>query len=370
MPLIDLDWLDRAFALAERGRESVSPNPMVGAVVVSRGRLVGEGFHRRAGEAHAEVLALKRAGSAARGADLYLTLEPCAHQGRTPPCAPIVAASGVRRVVVAASDPNPRVAGRGLAELRRAGVEVRLAPAAWKRRAAAQNEKFRKWIVSGRPFVLAKWAATLDGKIAAASGESRWITGPAARRRAMRFREEYDAVLVGAGTVAADDPRLTRRLARRRPRMQWRIVLDGELRVPVKARVFAGAGRKVVVTAARLPHPRAKQLEARGVEVWSLPGRSRKTVDLHRLLAELGRREVASVMVEGGAETLASFFQAGLVDRVAVFTAPTVLGGRGALSAVGGTGFPLHRAVVLEDVVCERVGTDFLWTARVRGRRS
>jgi diaminohydroxyphosphoribosylaminopyrimidine deaminase/5-amino-6-(5-phosphoribosylamino)uracil reductase len=368
MPPIDLHWLDRAFALAERGRESVSPNPMVGAVVVSRGRAVGEGFHRRAGEAHAEVLALRKAGSAARGADLYLTLEPCAHQGRTPACAPVVAASGVRRVVVAASDPNPRVSGRGLAALRRAGVEVSLAPTAWKRRAEAQNEKFRKWIVSGRPFVLAKWAATLDGKIATASGESRWITGPAARRRAMRLREEYDAVLVGAGTVAADDPRLTRRLSRDRSRVQWRIVLDGQLRVPVNARVFAGLGRKVVVTAVRLPHPKAKRLEARGVEVWSLPGRSRGSVDFRRLLAECGRREVASVMVEGGAGTLASFFQAGLVDRVAVFTAPRILGGRDAVSAVGGDGFSLRSAVVLEDVVCERVGEDFLWTARVRRR--
>jgi diaminohydroxyphosphoribosylaminopyrimidine deaminase / 5-amino-6-(5-phosphoribosylamino)uracil reductase len=368
MPPIDLNWLDRAFALAERGRDSVSPNPMVGAVVVSRGRLVGEGFHRMAGEAHAEVLALKKAGSAARGADLYLTLEPCAHQGRTPACAPAVAASGVRRVVVAASDPNPLVAGRGLAALRRAGVDVRVAPAAWKRRAEAQNEKFRKWIVSGRPFVLAKWAATLDGKIATASGESRWITGPAARRRALRLREEYDAVLVGVGTVAADDPRLTRRLSRGRRQAHWRIVLDGRLRVPLEARVFAGLGRKLVVTAVRLPHPKARRLEARGVEVWSLPGRSRGAVDLRRLLSELGRREVASVMIEGGAETLASFFQAGLVDRVAVFTAPRVLGGRSATSAVGGDGFSLSRAVSLEDVACERVGGDFLWTARVRRR--
>src|SRR5262245_33361481 len=296
MPPIDLDWLDRAFALAERGRDSVSPNPMVGAVVVSRGRLVGEAFHRRAGEAHAEIQALKKAGSAARGADLYLTLEPCAHQGRTPPCAPAVAASGVRRVIVAASDPNPLVSGRGLSVLRRAGLDVRLAPAPWRARASTQNEKFRKWIVSGQPFVLAKWAATLDGKIAAATGESRWITGPAARRKAMRFREEYDAVLVGAGTVAGDDPRLTRRLARRRPRTHWRIVLDGRLRVPVTARVFAGPGHKLVVTAVRLPHPKARRLEARGVEVWSLPGRSLGAVDLHRLLSELGRRDVASVM--------------------------------------------------------------------------
>ena len=369
MPPIDYAWLDRAFALAERGRLTVSPNPMVGAVVVLRGRVVGEGFHRRAGEPHAEILALAQAGAAARGADLYLTLEPCAHQGLTPPCAPAVAGSGVRRVVVAASDPNPLVAGRGLAALRMAGVDVRRAPDSWRRREEAQNERFRSWIVSKRPFVLAKWAATLDGKIAAASGESRWITGPAARRRALKLREEYDAVLVGAGTVAADDPRLTRRLSRGRSGTHWRIVLDGRLRVPAAARVFSGPGHKIVVTALRLPHPKARRLERRGVEVWSLPGRRRGSVDLRRLLAELGRRGVSSVMVEGGAETLAAFFEAGLVDRVAVFTAPRILGGRSAKGAIGGRGFSLGRAAELEDMACEPVGNDLLWTARVRRRR-
>jgi diaminohydroxyphosphoribosylaminopyrimidine deaminase / 5-amino-6-(5-phosphoribosylamino)uracil reductase len=366
MPPLDPAWLDRALALAERGRFTVSPNPMVGAVVVSRGRVVGEAFHRRAGEPHAEILALSRAGRAARGADLYLTLEPCVHAGRTPPCAPAVIASGIRRVVVAAEDPNPLVSGRGLSALRRAGIAVSRAPAPWRRRANEQNEKFRTWIVSGRPYVLAKWAASLDGRIATASGESRWITGPESRRRALALREEYDAVVVGAGTVAADDPRLTRRLSRGRSRTHWRIVLDGRLRVPVEARVFEGPGRRILVTAVRLPHPKARRLEARGVEVWSLPGRSRATVDLRRLLVELGRREVASLMVEGGSQTHASFFEAGLVDRVAVFTAPRVLGGLAAKGPVGGAGFPLSRTPRLDTLVCERAGEDLLLTARLR----
>jgi diaminohydroxyphosphoribosylaminopyrimidine deaminase / 5-amino-6-(5-phosphoribosylamino)uracil reductase len=362
---IDLAWLDRAFALAERGRYSTSPNPMVGAVVVAGGCAVGEGFHRRAGEPHAEVLALSRAGTAARGADLYLTLEPCVHAGRTPACAPVVASSGVERVVVAAADPNPRVSGRGIAALRRSGVAVVLAPAAWRRRAAEQNEKFRTWIVAGRPFVLAKWAESLDGRTAAASGKSRWITGEAARRRAMLLREEYDAVLVGAGTIAADDPRLTRRLGRNRAADHWRIVLDGRLRVPESARVFRGPGRRVVATAARPSHPRAERLAARGVEVWSLPGRAAGEVDLSGLLAELGARAVTGLMVEGGAETLWSFFSAGVVDRAAVFLAPRFLGGRRAPGGVGGEGFALGRAPRLTGARVERIGGDLLVTGRL-----
>jgi diaminohydroxyphosphoribosylaminopyrimidine deaminase/5-amino-6-(5-phosphoribosylamino)uracil reductase len=368
MPPIDLGWLDRAFALAERGRYSTSPNPMVGAVVVAGGRVVGEAFHRRAGEPHAEILALARAGRAARGADLYLTLEPCTHHGRTPPCAPAVTASGVARVVAASIDLNPKVSGRGLSALRRAGVDVVLAPAAWRRRAAEQNERFRTWIASGRPFVLAKWAESLDGKTAASSGESRWITGEAARRRAMLFREEYDAVLVGARTVAFDDPRLTRRLRRNRSAEPWRIVLDGRLRVSVKAKVFRGAGRRLVVTAARLSHPKVARLTARGVEVWSLPARARGRVDLPRLLTELGARAVTGLMVEGGAETLWGFFQEGLVDRAAVFLAPRILGGREAPGGVAGDGFALAKTPRLTDVRLETLGDDLLLTGRLERR--
>ncbi len=365
MPPIDLAWLERALALAEKGRYTVSPNPMVGAVVVRGGRAVGEGFHRRAGGPHAEIAALRRAGRAARGADLYLTLEPCVHQGRTPPCAPAVIAAGVRRVVVAATDPNPRVAGRGVAALRRAGIEVVLAPAPWRRRAAEQNEKFRAWIVRGRPFVLAKWASTLDGRIASSGGESRWITGEAARRRGLLLREEYDAVLVGAGTVLADDPRLTRRLGKAGPLPHWRIVLDGRLRIPETARVLRGPGERLVATIAAPTHPKVRRLVARGIRVWSLPRRRSARVDLGHLLAELSRYAVTSVMVEGGAETLAGFIRAGLVDRVAAFLAPRLLGGRRAPGAVGGAGFPLADAPGIADLRVERVGGDLLVSGRL-----
>ena len=365
MPPTDLAWLERAFDLAERGRYSVSPNPMVGAVVVRGGRVVGEGFHRKAGGPHAEVVALRRAGRAARGADLYLTLEPCTHQGRTPPCAPAVIAAGVRRVIVASKDPNPIVSGRGLAALRRAGIEVVLAPAAWRRRSAEQNEKFFASMTSGRPFVLAKWASTLDGRITSAAGESRWITGEAARRRALLLREEYDGVLVGAGTVDADDPRLTRRLGRNRTSPHWRIVVDGRLRIPEGARVLRGPGRRLVATAVPASHPKARRLRARGIEVWSLPAGRVGAVDLDRLLRELARAGVVSLMVEGGAETLWGFFQAGLVDRVAAFLAPRIAGGDGARGSVGGTGFGLSDTPRLVGLRTERVGGDLLVTGRL-----
>lgn len=364
MPRIDLAFLERAGALAERGRYTVSPNPMVGAVVVRGGRVVGEGFHRRAGGPHAEVAALRAAGAKARGADLYLTLEPCVHRGRTPACAPVVVASGVRRVVVAAKDANPLVAGRGIAALRRAGLDVVLAPARFRRAEEERNEKFRAAIVRRRPFVLAKWASSLDGRIASARGESRWITGEPARRRALALREEYDAVLVGAGTVGADDPRLTRRLGRAGGLPHRRIVLDGKLRVAESARVLRGRGA-IVVTAAPASHPKARRLKTRGVEVWSLPGRAPGRVDLGRLLDALGSAGMTSLMVEGGAETLGAFLEARLVDRIAVFLAPSLLGGRGALGAVGGRGFALADAAVVRGLRLERLGGDVLATGRL-----
>jgi diaminohydroxyphosphoribosylaminopyrimidine deaminase / 5-amino-6-(5-phosphoribosylamino)uracil reductase len=365
MRTIDTRFLDRALELAERGRYSVSPNPMVGAVVVRAGRVVGEGFHRRAGEPHAEILALRRAGRLARGADLYLTLEPCVHEGRTPPCAPAVIASGVAHVVAMATDANPLVSGRGIAALRRAGIPVTLAAPVWRGRAVEQNEKFRTWISSGRPFVLAKWAATLDGRIASTAGESRWITGARARRRALALRDEYDAVLVGAATVRADDPRLTRRSRRKAATGHWRIVLDGRLRISEKARILRAPGRVLIATAVASSDRKVRRLERRGVPVWSLASKSPGRVDLRRLLRELGRQEVTSLMVEGGAETLWSFFRAGLVDRVAVFFAPRILGGSQAPGGVGGEGFSLERAPCLRNVRTEGLGKDLLVTGRV-----
>ena len=336
--------------------------------MVKARRIVGEGFHRRAGGPHGEIVALERAGARARGADLYVTLEPCVHFGRTPPCVPAIIHSGVRRVIVAARDANPRVAGRGLAALRRAGIEVVMAGADHRRRAERQNEKFRTWMTERRPFVLAKWAATLDGKTATAAGESQWITGPESRRRALLLREEYDAVLVGAGTVLADDPLLTRRLGLNRVTAHWRIVLDGRLQVSEKARVFRSPGNVIVATARSMSHPKVRRLERRGAAVWSLPGAAPERVSLPRLLRRLARQDVTSLIVEGGAETLGGFFRANLVDRVAVFTAPRILGGAQAPGGVGGPGFPLRQARRITEVECEALGYDWLITGRMERR--
>ncbi len=366
----DSRWLDRAVELAERGRFTVSPNPMVGAVVVKSGRVIGEGFHRRAGESHAEVEALGRAGDQARGATLYVSLEPCGHQGRTPPCADAILAAGVARVVAASRDPNPLVSGRGMRRLRGRGVVTAWGGTDARARADRQNEKFRTFMELGRPFVLAKWAASLDGKIAAATGESRWISGPESRRRSLALREEYDAILVGAGTVLADDPRLTRRLGLARGTPHRRIVIDGRLRVSERAKVFADPSTAILVTSVSEDDPRARRFTRRGIAVWSLPGRSAGTassgsVDLPKVLRRLAREAVGSVIVEGGAATLWGFFRAGLVDRVTVFLAPRILGGSAAPGGVGGPGFPLARAPRLTDLEWEKVGDDRMVSGRI-----
>jgi diaminohydroxyphosphoribosylaminopyrimidine deaminase/5-amino-6-(5-phosphoribosylamino)uracil reductase len=323
----------RALQLATRGLGETNPNPVVGCVVARGGRVVGEGFHRRAGGEHAELPALRQAGRRARGATLYVTLEPCAHHGRTPPCAPLVASAGLARVVVAVRDPDPRVSGRGLRLLRRAGVAVTLGVCAAE--AERLNQRFLTSARTRRPFVLLKAALTLDGRIATAAGRSRWITSPAARREARRLRRLHDAVLVGIGTVLADDPLL---LPEPRTRRTFtRVVLDTRLRLPARSRLARSATARapvLVLTARPAPAARRRALEALGVAVVELPAKRR--VLPARALAALFARGITSVMVEGGAEVLGSFLAARLVDEVALFRAPLLLGGRGSLGAFGG----------------------------------
>lgn len=362
----DARFMRRALDLAERARGRTSPNPMVGAVVVAGDDVVGEGYHRAAGQPHAEVEALNAAGERSRGATLYVTLEPCTHHGRTPPCAPRVIESGVARVVVAIEDPNPLVGGRGLAALTAAGIA--LTPGVLAEDAARQNRVFRHSIRMRRPLVTLKGAITLDGKIADGEGESRWITGEAARHHAHRLRAESDAIVVGVETVLRDDPQLTVRLGEPWPREPWRVVLDSRARMPLSARIIAAGSpaRALVAVGRKASAEGVRALEARGVTVVPCPGEDDR-VDPVALLAELHAREVRAVLVEGGGEVHASFLAAGLVDRVALFVAPALLGGRTAPSVVGGSGRALKERVRLGPLTVTRLGDDLLIEADVLG---
>jgi diaminohydroxyphosphoribosylaminopyrimidine deaminase/5-amino-6-(5-phosphoribosylamino)uracil reductase len=359
-------FMRRALELAEQAAGLTSPNPLVGAVVVYEGAVVGEGFHRGAGEAHAEVDALSAAGERARGATLFVTLEPCAHWGRTPPCAPQVAAAGVRRVVAALTDPNPQVAGRGLTILREAGVEVAVGLLADE--AQRQNRAFLTSMRLGRPHVTLKIAMTLDGKIADREGASRWITGAAARAEAHRLRSQSDAILVGIGTVLLDDPELTVRLGKPWPREPYRVVLDAGARTPSDARVVrAGThARTLVMVGHDAPTERTGRLSSTGAVVVRGPERDGH-VDLKTVLAELHKREVRALLVEGGAEVHGAFLEAGVADRIVVFIAPLLLGGRAAPSAIAGLGLPLKGAQRLGPLTVRSVGPDLLVEADVSG---
>jgi len=361
--MTDADFMRRALALAERGRGLTSPNPMVGAVLVRDGRVVGEGAHLRAGGPHAEVEALAAAGAAARGATLYCTLEPCDHHGRTPPCAPAVAAAGITRVVAALSDPNPLAKGGG-DRLRAAGVAVEVGLLAAD--AERQNRAWLTAIRERRPHVTLKAAATLDGKIADVHGGSKWITGEAARLRAHRLRAESDAIVVGITTALRDDPALTVRLGEPWPREPYRVVLDSTARLGADARVIhAGTpARALIAVGAEAPADRVAALTRAGATVLRGPTRGGR-VDVGALLARLFELDVRAVLLEGGGETHAAFVDAGLVDRVAVFLAPRLLGGRAAPGLLGGEGRDLKDALALGPLSLTMLGDDVLLEADV-----
>ena len=361
----DALWMDRALRLAERGIGLTSPNPAVGAVLVKDQRVVGEGAHLRAGGPHAEAVALAAAGEAAEGATCYVTLEPCAHFGRTPPCADALVRAGVSRVVAAMGDPHREVDGRGLAGLRAAGVAVTVGVR--EAEARALNRAFLCAVTEGRPHVTLKAAMTLDGKIAAADGTSRWITGEAARLEGHRLRFAADAVLVGIGTVLADDPQLTVRHPELPAKEPFRVVVDSRLRIPGDARVLRAGdpARTIVACVAPAPAGPAAALRARGARVLELPGDSGR-VDLRALLEALRALDAIAVLAEGGGELGGALAEAGLVDRVAFFVAPRLLGGREAPGPLGGRGRSLKDAIALVDVVTRRLDEDLLVEADVR----
>ena len=359
----DAAFMRRALEVAERGRGLTSPNPMVGAVIVREGRIVGEGGHLRAGGPHAEVAALAAAGEAARGATLYCTLEPCDHHGRTPPCAPAVVAAGITRVVAALADPNPLARGGG-ARLRAAGVAVELGLLADV--AERQNRTWLTAMRERRPHVTLKAAATLDGKIADVHGGSKWITGEAARARAHRLRAESDAIVVGVTTALRDDPALTVRLAEPWPREPYRVVLDTTARLGADARlIHAGTpARALIAVGAEAPSDRVAALARTGATVMRSPTRGGH-VDVAAVLAGLFERDVRAVLLEGGGETHDAFLEAGVVDRVALFLAPMLLGGRQAPGVLGGNGRELKSAVRLGPVSVTTLGDDLLLEADV-----
>jgi diaminohydroxyphosphoribosylaminopyrimidine deaminase/5-amino-6-(5-phosphoribosylamino)uracil reductase len=351
----------RALDLAARGRGTTSPNPMVGAVLVRAGEVVGEGFHRAPGERHAEALALQRAADRAAGATCYVTLEPCAHHGRTPPCAGALIAAGVTRVVAAIEDPDPNVRGQGFALLRAAGVQVEVGVGAAA--AEAQNAAFLLHRRQGRPRVTLKAAASLDGKVAARDGTSQWITGEAARADAHRLRAEADAVAVGAGTALADDPRLTVRLPGWSGRQPLRVLVDATGRTGAAGRLFDGAAPTLVATTSAARPAALQAWAAARAEVLVCPDALAATgepgVDLAWLAKALGERGVLELLVEGGPRLHASFWEAGLADRLVWYLAPLVIGGDGApglLPAAGARTLAAARVVRVETV--DQLGSD------------
>ncbi len=354
----------RALALAARGLGRTHPNPPVGAVFVRGGRVIGEGFHTRAGAPHAEVEALRAADGRVRGATLYVTLEPCAHHGRTPPCADALAASGLRRVVLAMVDPNPRVRGRGVARLRRAGIPVLVGPGGAEARVLTAG--YAMWMRQQRPLVVLKLALTLDGRIAAAGGDARWITGPAARQLVHGLRDTMDAVLVGAGTVRSDDPRLTCRLPGGRNPL--RVVLAGRrLALPARARVLGGKPPALVVAPVDALATRVGALRRRGVDVALLPAR-RGRVPFGAVLRLLGSRGITTLLVEGGGTVAAEALRARAVDRVIFFVAPRLVGGDG-VAAIGPLGVRrIARAMRVGALAVGLVGDDVVVEGSVQYR--
>lgn len=333
-PASDKRFMSRALSLAERGRGFTSPNPVAGACVVKKGRLISSGFHARFGGPHAEVLALRRAGRKARGGTLFVTLEPCSTFGKTPPCVDRIREAGVRRVVIGVRDPNPKHRGRAFQALRNSGIRVETS--VLENKALEQNEAFFKWVQSGLPFVTLKMAQSLDGKIASRTGNARWISGPQARAWVHDLRAQSDAVLVGVRTVLRDNPRLTVRYGKRRGHL-WRIVLDSFGQSSPRARIFNGHGPAILVCSSVVFKRVAKKFERTSVVILPVSEHGGQ-LDLETLLSKLGSLGITSLLVEGGGEVTWSFLERGLVDKVFWIVAPKLIGGRSTKTSVEGAG--------------------------------
>lgn len=356
----DVDFMNRALELAGRGQGSTSPNPMVGAVVVKAGRIVGEGYHEAVGRAHAEVNAIETAGRSAAGATLYVTLEPCNHTGRTPPCTETILAAGIRRLVVAMADPNPHVRGGGIDILRKQGVEV--TTGVEESRARRLNEAYVKYITTGLPHVVVKCAATLDGWIATHSGDSKWVSGQRSREYVHRLRHAMDAILVGIETVETDDPQLTVRLEDVEGIHPRRIILDTHLRIAGNARVLQlrDGVDTVVVTGSAVSEDRRKKIAGTGVRVLAAPVKNDR-IDLNALMPLLGRMQITSLLIEGGGAVIASALQDRVVDKIMFFYAPKILGGDDGVPICRGAGpDAMKDCVSVSELKVHRFGEDVM----------
>ena len=352
---MDEKFMAEAIRLARNAQGRTSPNPMVGAVIVKAGRIIAEGWHRKAGTPHAEIHALNMAGELAKNSTMYVTLEPCSHYGRTPPCANKIVDAEISRVVVAMQDPNPLVAGRGIKILRDAGITVDVG--ILEEDARRLNEIFIKYITQKIPFVSAKFASTLDGKIATVTGESQWISGEDSRKFTHHLRDIHDAIMVGIGTVLADNPSLTTRLDNGKNPV--RIIVDSHARTPIDAKILTDKQAPTIIAVANsAPAEKISALKNLGAEI-IFAGNSQ--VDLKILMQELGRREITSILLEGGGTLNFSMIRAGLVDKFYAFIAPKILGGKNALTPVEGAGFEkISDAVELENLTAEKIGADIL----------
>lgn len=363
----DKRYMNLALELAKRAKGLTSPNPCVGAVVVKDGKIVGKGYHRKAGGLHAEIYALKQAGAKARGATLYVSLEPCRHHGKTPPCVDAIIASMIKRVVAAMKDPNPLNNGRGIAALKRKGIKVEVG--ILEDEARRLNEAFIKYITKKIPFVTVKVAQSLDGKIATHTGNSKWITSEKAREFTHGLRSETDAILVGIEAILKDDPLLSARSKVKRINKQpAKIILDSKLRTPTSAKIFSkGSPGKVIIATTKLaPKDRVEILKKKDAEILIIESKKGK-VNIKTLLRLLGEKGITHILVEGGGEVIASAFEAKVVDRVLFFVAPKIIGGREAPTSVEGIGVNrVSKAIRLKDIRFERMGDDFLVEGYVR----
>ncbi|MFC1514648.1 bifunctional diaminohydroxyphosphoribosylaminopyrimidine deaminase/5-amino-6-(5-phosphoribosylamino)uracil reductase RibD [Candidatus Omnitrophota bacterium] len=351
---IDEHYMRRTFELARKAEGKTSPNPMVGCVLVKKGKVIAEGYHKKAGSAHAEIAALQKAGPKARGATLYVSLEPCCHHGRTDPCVDPVIASGVRRVVIAIRDPNPLVRGRSIRRLKAAGIMVKCGVLA--REAERLNEVFFTNMKYKRPFVAAKAAQTLDGKIASPGGESKWITASASRRRARSLRGRYDAILVGAGTALKDNPSLDTAYKR-----LVKVIIDPDLKLSPESKLFPNA-RSVFLISKKSVSARHKGQFDRKAEIIPLAS-GPKGFSLRQVLAALYRKGVTSLFVEGGSATLGGFFDQKLVDKLYIFIAPKIMGKSEGLDTIGGCGpIKINCLTELKDLTIEKIGSDYFVT--------